>query len=402
MLPESSDRGLRATRHWSRQITIEFDDMIIYYCLVGFLLTTHTTVDPGSSISSSDYADYLDQHDAEMNKKRGAPADGAGAGSSSKMRKMENAKKYYAVKAGRNPGIYVDYEDCKAQISGFSGAVFKSFKTQQEAQDFVDGKRVQSAANGPTKFYALAVGKQPGIYEDWGEVQSRIIGVSGPKYMKFSTRGDAEDYIREKGTQETCDALGLGSKAEPTQQYTGAAFEPVKETKPDSIQEPNPTAPKPGPDGDILKVYTDGSSLGNGQAGSRAGLGVFFGIDDKRNLAERLPGEPQTNQRAELLAMLRALEIVPLTQGVQIWSDSQYSIKCVTLWAPSWQKRNWRTSGGGEVKNQDIIRNLLAKVKERTDAGTTTTFQWVKGHSTDKGNQGADNLANIGSRMPPV
>ncbi|KAM0559471.1 hypothetical protein ACHAPJ_004501 [Fusarium lateritium] len=330
------------------------------------------------------------------------------------MRKMENAKKYYAVKCGRKPGIYVDYEDCKAQISGFSGAVFKSFKTQQEAQDFVDGKRVQSAANGPTKFYALAIGKQPGIYEDWGDVQTRIMGVHGPKYKKFNTRGEAEDFIRKEGTQETCDALGLGSKLRPTQQYTGAAFEPVeppaKKAKPeptnestsDSLQEPNPTAPKPRPGGDIIKVYTDGSSLANGQVGASAGLGVYFGDNDERNLSERLPGEPQTNQRAELLAMLRALEIVPLTQGIQIWSDSMYSINCVTLWAPGWAKKNWRTAAGGEVKNQDIVRKLLAKMKERTDAGTVTLFQWVKGHASDRGNQEADRLANVGSRMPPV
>jgi ribonuclease HI len=233
------------------------------------------------------------------------------------------------------------------------------------------------------------------------------MGASKPKYKKFNTQHEAEAFIKENATLETCEALGLkASQGRSSQQYTGAAFEPVepvaKETKPRAPRNVFESEPVNEPPSGTLKIYTDGSSLANGQAGSRAGLGVYFGRDDERNHSERLPGEPQTNQRAELMAMLRALEIAPLTQDVQIWSDSQYSIKCVTVWADSWAKKQWKTSSGGEVKNQDIIRGVLAKMKERTEVGATTTFQWVKGHANDPGNNEADRLANIGSRMPAV
>ena len=53
-----------------------------------------------------------------------------------------------------------------------------------------------------------------------------------------------------------------------------------------------------------LIVYTDGSSLANGQIGARAGLGVFwgsFGDAAQYNLSERVPGEKQTNNRGELM-----------------------------------------------------------------------------------------------------
>lgn len=47
------------------------------------------------------------------------------------------AKKFYAVKYGRTPGIYLSWADCKAQVDGFSGATYKSFPTKQEAEAFV-------------------------------------------------------------------------------------------------------------------------------------------------------------------------------------------------------------------------------------------------------------------------
>ncbi|KAM0349713.1 hypothetical protein ACHAPU_003542 [Fusarium lateritium] len=344
-----------------------------------------------------------------MNRKRSAPG-GFGAGSSSKMRKMDNAAKFYAVKTGKQPGVYLDYDDCKAQTHGFAGAVFKSFKTRQEAQDFVDGKASSSTPSGPLKYYAIAVGSEPGIYHEWSVCQPYTM-VRGAKYKKFNTQHEAEAYIRQEGSSETCKALGLGGgKGQSSEQYTGAAFEPIKpsvakKVKPEPAAVPrNVFQPEPvnEPPSGTLKIYTDGSSLGNGQQGASAGLGVYFGRDDERNLAERLPGALQTNQRAELMAMLRAMEVAPLTQDVQIWSDSKYSIKCVTEWAVSWEQKSWRTASGNEVKNQDIIRGVLAKMKERTAAGAETSFQWVKGHAKDPGNNEADRLANVGSRLPPV
>lgn len=48
--------------------------------------------------------------------------------------------KYYAVKIGRTPGIYATWPDCQRQVSGFSGAKFKSFSTRAEAESFVKGE----------------------------------------------------------------------------------------------------------------------------------------------------------------------------------------------------------------------------------------------------------------------
>lgn len=51
------------------------------------------------------------------------------------------ASKYYAVKKGKVPGIYFNWNDCKAMVDGYQGAVYKSFKTIEEAEKFINGER---------------------------------------------------------------------------------------------------------------------------------------------------------------------------------------------------------------------------------------------------------------------
>lgn len=52
------------------------------------------------------------------------------------------AKKYYAVKQGRMPAVYNTWEECKAQVEGYSGAVYKSFPTKELAFSFLEGKEM--------------------------------------------------------------------------------------------------------------------------------------------------------------------------------------------------------------------------------------------------------------------
>lgn len=119
-----------------------------------------------------------------------------------------------------------------------------------------------------------------------------------------------------------------------------------------------------------------------------------------RNVSERLDGPVQTNQRAELSAILRALEIAAPHQPVRIVTDSQYSINCATVWAQSWERKGWKTASGEDVKNQDLVRGIRARVAEREAAGAATAFEWVKGHAMNPGNEAADRLAVAGANKP--
>lgn len=75
-----------------------------------------------------------------------------------------------------------------------------------------------------------------------------------------------------------------------------------------------------------IQIYTDGCCFRNGQPNAKAGVGVYFGPNDKRNISEPLSGSIQTNQRAEITAVIRALQKVSKKDKVNILSDSNYVI----------------------------------------------------------------------------
>ncbi|KAK4665234.1 hypothetical protein QC763_400220 [Podospora pseudopauciseta] len=149
-------------------------------------------------------------------------------------------------------------------------------------------------------------------------------------------------------------------------------------------------------------VYTDGAAPGNGKAGACGGVGVWFGADDPRNVSERLAGPLQTNQRAELTAILRALQLVNLDSPIEIRTDSQYSIDCVTKWYASWVKKGWKTAGGTPVKNADLVKAIRDLMENREAKGTITILTKVVGHSGDYGNDQADRLAVLGAQLPAL
>eukprot|EP01069_Polyplicarium_translucidae_P007377 Polyplicarium_translucidae@DN3100_c0_g1_i1.p1 len=176
------------------------------------------------------------------------------------------------------------------------------------------------------------------------------------------------------------------------------------------VEEPRPAeSPAAGPkkrkreaEG-VISVHTDGSCRSNGKGSAAAGWGAFFGDADPRNVSGVLPGpltqENQTNSRAELYAILRALEAVQDDERpVEIGTDSTYSMKCFTQWHRSWQSNGWKTASGQPVKNQDIIRNVQALIDERGGIeGGRVSFVKVKGHGGVYGNEMADKLATEAS-----
>lgn len=111
-----------------------------------------------------------------------------------------------------------------------------------------------------------------------------------------------------------------------------------------------------------------------------------------------MKGSRQTNQRAELTAILRALEIAPRHRDVTIFTDSRYSIDCVTVWYINWRRNNWKTANNKPVENKDLIEAILVKIEERQELKVQTLFEWLKGHNKDPGNEAADRLAVEGAR----
>lgn len=145
-----------------------------------------------------------------------------------------------------------------------------------------------------------------------------------------------------------------------------------------------------------IHAYTDGSCRRNGRSDAAAGVGVYFGQNDSRNVSEPLSGGPQTNQRAELTAIKRALEVTRSDdRPLVVHSDSKYSMQCVNEWLPKWRENSYRTSSGGPVKNLDLILPVDWMMQERGPGGVE--FFYVPGHSGHQGNEMADRLAQNGA-----
>lgn len=92
-----------------------------------------------------------------------------------------------------------------------------------------------------------------------------------------------------------------------------------------------------------------------------------------------------TNNIAELNAFYKALLISSESTALNIiiFSDSQYSIDCITKWAYSWKKNSW-TKKGGDIRNLDIIKkahDLYEKIKNKIEV------KHVKAHNGIEGNE---------------
>ena len=106
-------------------------------------------------------------------------------------------------------------------------------------------------------FYAVAKGHNIGIYNFWNDCKEQILGFKGAVYKKFNNEKDAEEYI-----------LNITS-------ITSDLFENIYNRF--NIEEVE------------YFVYTDGSCYNNGDINSVSGIGIFFGINNKKNVLGMMP-----------------------------------------------------------------------------------------------------------------
>ncbi|WP_250658331.1 ribonuclease HI [Alkalimarinus coralli] len=138
---------------------------------------------------------------------------------------------------------------------------------------------------------------------------------------------------------------------------------------------------------DKVIIYTDGACKGNPGPG-----GWGAALKSGQHKKHIYGGEPNTtNNRMELMAAIKSLQLLNRPCDVDIYTDSQYVRKGITTWIHGWKKNDWRTSSKTPVKNDDLWKALDAEVQRHK-----LNWHWVKGHSGHPGNEMADALANKG------
>ena len=209
-------------------------------------------------------------------------------------------------------------------------------------------------------FYAVANGKDVGVFTNWGDCNASIKGYKNAIYRKFNTKDEAELFIMNN-----------------------------KSSQQDEIIKNNGTFI---PD---YYVYTDGACSKNGYKNALAGIGIYFGDNDTRNLSQRIEGK-QTNNTAELSAVIETYKIIydDIISGknIAIVTDSEYVIKCVTCYGEKCYKNNWTN----DIPNKELVKNAFELYKDKQNI----KFIHIRAHTTNDdihsiGNYNADKLANI-------
>ncbi len=202
-------------------------------------------------------------------------------------------------------------------------------------------------------FYAVANGRSIGIFRTWSECKESVEDFKSAKYKKFETLEEAQEFISNGSIIGNSEDLSLID----------------------------------------YYVYTDGACSNNGKPDAIAGIGIYFGPDDSRNVSRKIEGK-QSNNAAELTAIIEAFNIIKkdVKKGkkIAIVSDSEYAIRCATTYGEKCAKNNWEN----DIPNKELVQLLYD-----TYRATSVKFIHVMAH-TDKtdmhslGNDGADKLAN--------
>jgi ribonuclease HI len=132
-------------------------------------------------------------------------------------------------------------------------------------------------------------------------------------------------------------------------------------------------------------VFTDGSATPNPGRGGWAAVYVV----DGSVVAEASGAAPDTtNNRMELTALLRGIDLVPPGASAVLHSDSQLAVRTVNEWAPAWEARGWRRKTG-PVENLDLVRGLVEALRARPEL----EVRWIRAHVGHRWNEYADRLA---------
>ena len=133
----------------------------------------------------------------------------------------------------------------------------------------------------------------------------------------------------------------------------------------------------------MIKIYTDGSWIGN------PGNGGWAAIIIENGKKTQIKGSKKdtTNNQMELLAPIKALKKIPKGSKVQIFTDSKYVKSGITEWIHNWKKNGWKTANKKEVKNKELWTEL-----DNLSNTFEIKWSWVKAHSTNKHNNEVDSL----------
>lgn len=215
-------------------------------------------------------------------------------------------------------------------------------------------------SNNSKNFYAVKRGHNIGIYHTWSDCKAQVDGYQNPKYRKFTSMDEASRFLKCDEQDEKKYYSNTPKKVD-SNKYLDKYKNRIESNTYDNI--------------DIFRIskwnffsneffiFTDGSCKTRKTGPNISGLGIYLG-EDCCNIKEIY--NDKTNNQCELYAIDIAFKIIikcindviKHNKKINIVSDSEYSIKCASLWISKWKDNNWKTANGGDVKNKGIICSI--------------------------------------------
>jgi ribonuclease HI len=190
-------------------------------------------------------------------------------------------------------------------------------------------------------FYAVRAGRKTGVFDNWPDTAKSVKGFPNAVFRKFGSRAEANAWLKDEDAVKNVD-------------YT---------------------------------IYTDGSCLVNPDGPGGWALLMFEGDEQVKEVSG---GEQSTtNNRMELTAAIKALQLTPVGATVRLYTDSQYLRNgFASGWLDNWKTNGWKTSVGKQVANEDLWRTIDKLATERT-----VFWTWQRGHVGHVENERVDHLA---------
>ena len=233
-------------------------------------------------------------------------------------------------------------------------------------------------------FYAVSNGRNIGIFSNWNDCNNSVKGYTNAVYKKFDTKEEANNFIQQNNS---IDPINMKQKnMDQTKNNITSFFHVIKSSDKEK-EDINYFTPD-------YYVYTDGACSNNGKENALSGIGIFFGINDNRNISKKIEGK-QTNNIAELTAIIETYLIIEndIIHGkkIAIVSDSEYAIKCVSSYGEKCSKKCWNI----DIPNKELVKIAYELYKDKPNI----KFIHVKAHTNNTdihslGNDYADKLAN--------
>ncbi|MBR9727985.1 viroplasmin family protein [Shewanella intestini] len=228
------------------------------------------------------------------------------------------------------------------------------------------------------KFYVVWQGRQPGIYDNWNEAKQQVDKFAGAKYKSFPSFAEAKSAFSQTAS------ANIGKAPQGRKNSASGA----KTTKDASTKKADNQAILNNFD---VVIYTDGGCEPNpGKAGS--GVAVYQ-QGELSSLWFGLYNPNGTNNTAELNALHQALlmakQALEAGKTVQVLTDSQYSLNCVSNWAYGWKAKGW-VKKSGEIANLGLIKlahDLYDSMKDQL------VIEHVSAHIGIEGNELADRMS---------